>query len=183
MGRGAKRLPLDDDDDDVGLNITGYQMATFFFFIVALRPRKRDGLLGTGTEGEGDERVEARPRIPPKKDRRDVDRRQNNGSVKAVSLAIAQRLVHCAIALSTAVLGQSHKDNVSCTAVDEQLGQLEAKEVQPAQPSSTSLLMITSGLTWRSRFHLPPLRSLDLLISPGTLMATCSTFLFINANQ
>ena len=34
-------------------------------------------------------------------------------------LAIAQRLVHCAIAVSTAVLGQSHKDNVRCTAVDK----------------------------------------------------------------
>ena len=110
LGRGAKRLPVDDDDDDddVGLNILGCQMAIFFFFIVALRPRKRDGLLGTGTEWEGDERVKAQTQIPPKKDRRDVDRRQNNGSVKAVSLAIAQRLVHCAIAVSTAVLGQSH---------------------------------------------------------------------------
>ena len=37
-------------------------------------------------------------------------------------LAIAQRLMHCAIAVSTAVLEQSHKDNVRCTAVDEQLG-------------------------------------------------------------
>ena len=66
-----------------------------------------------------------------------MDRRQ---------LAIAQRLVHCAIAVSTAVLGQSHKDNVRCTAVEEQL---EAKEVQLSQPSSTStsLLMISSGLT------------------------------------
>ena len=55
-------------------------------------------------------------------------------------LAIAQRLVHFAIAVSTAVLGQSHKpDNVCCTAVEEQL---EAKEVQLSQPSSTSLLMI-----------------------------------------
>ena len=56
-------------------------------------------------------------------------------------LAIAQRLVHCAIAVSTAVLGQSHKDNVRCTAVEEQF---EAKEVQLSlclsQPSSTSLL-------------------------------------------
>ena len=60
-------------------------------------------------------------------------------------LAIAQRLVHCAIAVSTAVLGQSHKENVRCTAVDEQLGQLEAKEVQLAQPSSTSLLIVSSG--------------------------------------
>ena len=67
--------------------------------------------------------------------------------LRRCSLAIAQRLVHCAIAVSTAVLGQRHKDNVRCTAVDEQLGQLEAKEVQLSQPSSTSLLMISSGLT------------------------------------
>ena len=59
-------------------------------------------------------------------------------------LAIAQRLAHCAIAVSTAMLGQSHKDNGHCTAVEEQL---EAKEVQLSQPSSTSLLMISSGRT------------------------------------
>ena len=41
-------------------------------------------------------------------------------------LATAQRLVHCAVAVSTALLGQSHKDNVCCTAVEEQL---DAKEV------------------------------------------------------
>ena len=73
-----------------------------------------------------------------------MDRRQNNGSIKAVSLAIAQRLMHCAIAVSTAVLGQSHKDNVRCTAVEEQP---EAKEVQLSQSSSVSLLMASSGLT------------------------------------
>ena len=44
--------------------------------------------------------------------------------------AIAQRLVHCAIAVSTAVPGLSHKDNVRCTAVDQHLGQLKAKAVQ-----------------------------------------------------
>ena len=64
-------------------------------------------------------------------------------------LAMAQRLVHCAAAVSTAVLGQSHKDNVRCTAVEEQP---EAKEVQLSQPSSTSLLKISSGLTWGSNF-------------------------------
>ena len=37
----------------------------------ALRPQKRDGLLGTETGGEEDERVKARPRKPPEKDRRD----------------------------------------------------------------------------------------------------------------
>ena len=59
-------------------------------------------------------------------------------------LAIAQRLVHRATAVSTAVLGRCHKDNVRCTAVDEQP---EAKEVQLSQRSSTSLLTISSGLT------------------------------------
>ena len=42
----------------------------------------------------------------PKKTGETVDRRQNNGSVKECPLAIAQRLVHCAIAVSTAVLGR-----------------------------------------------------------------------------
>ena len=71
--------------------------------------------------------------------------------LRRCALAIAQRLVHCVIAVSTAVLG-SHKDNVRCTAVEEQP---EAKEVQLSQPSSTSLLMISSGL--RVQLHLPPL--------------------------
>ena len=77
--------------------------------------------------------------LQTKKTGETVDRRQNDKS-----LAIAQRLVHCAIAVSIAMLGQSHKDNVRCTAVEEQL---EAKQVQLSQPSSTSLLMISSGLT------------------------------------
>ena len=60
-------------------------------------------------------------------------------------LAIAQRLVHCAIAVSTAVLGQSQGQcPLRGTTVEEKP---EAKEVQLSQPSSTSLLMISSGLT------------------------------------
>ena len=55
-------------------------------------------------------------------------------ALRRCPLAIAQRLVHCATAVSTAVLGQSH--NVRCTAVAEQLGQLEAKEVQLARSFS-----------------------------------------------
>ena len=74
-------------------------------------------------------------------------RQPTSEDIKHHFIIIAQRLVHCSIAVSTPVLGQSHKDNVRCTAVDEQLGQPEAKEVQLAQPSSTSLFMISSGLT------------------------------------
>ena len=85
-------------------------------------------------------------------------------TLRRCPLAIAQRLVHRAIAVSTAVLGQSHKDNVRCTAVE---GQIEAKEVQLSQPSSTSLLMISSGL--RVQLHLPPL---DLDWNPVGLLGT-----------
>ena len=80
----------------------------------------------------------------PKKTGETVDRRQNNGSVKAVSPR------HCPATSAprnccfSCRAGQSHKDNVRCTAVEEQP---EAKEVQISQPSSTSLLMISSGLT------------------------------------
>ena len=89
--------------------------------------------------------MKARPRIPPENDRRDRGPPPQQWQCQGgVPLAIAQRLVHCAVAVSTAVLGQSHKDNVRCTAVEEQL---EAKEVQLSQLSSTSLLMISSGLT------------------------------------
>ena len=72
-------------------------------------------------------------------------------ALRRCPLAIAQRLVHCAIAVSTAVQ-DSHEDNVRCTAVEEQP---EAKEVQLSQPSSTSLLIISSGL--RVQLHLPAL--------------------------
>ena len=54
--------------------------------------------------------------------------------------------------------GQSHKDSVRCTAVEQQP---EAKEVQLSQPSSTSLLMNSSGL--RVQLLLPPL---DLAWNP-----------------
>ena len=96
--------------------------------------------MGGGGGGGDDERVKARPRIPPEK-----DRRQNNGSVKAVSLR------HCRAATSAPRNccfncrgGQSHKDNVRCTAVEEQPA---VKEVQLPKPISTSLRMISSGLT------------------------------------
>ena len=68
--------------------------------------------------GEGGKRVKARPRAPTRKTEEAVDRRQNDGSVKAVSPR------HCA---ATSVLrnccfgccaGQGHKDNVRCTAVE-----------------------------------------------------------------
>ena len=90
-------------------------VSTFYFTSTEARWLIRDG-----DRGEEDDRVKARPRKPPEKDRRD----------RGPPPEQWKRLVHCAIAVSTAVLGQSHKDNVRCTAVDQQLGQLAAKAVQ-----------------------------------------------------
>ena len=75
-------------------------------------------------------------------------------------LAIAQRLVHCATAVSTAVFGQSHKDNVRCTAKRK-------KSNFRAQLHLPTLDLFWNNL--RVQLRLPPLRSLDLLITPGTL--------------
>ena len=110
---------------------------------IALRPQKRGCLLGTG-RGRGGGRGQKSEGSTADTARKRPERLWTAARTMEVlwrcPLAIAQRLVHCAIA----VLGQSHKDNVRCTAVEEQL---EAKEVQLSQPSSTSLLMISSGLT------------------------------------
>ena len=101
----------------------------------------RDGdRVGRGRQSEGSIAETAR-----KRPERPWTAARTMEVLRRCPLAIAQRLVHCAIAVSTAVLGLSHKDDVCCAAVDEQLGQLEAKGVQLAQPSSTSLLMTSSG--------------------------------------
>ena len=48
-----------------------------------------------------------------------MDRARTMEVLRRCPLAIVQRLVHCAIAVSTAVLWQSHKDNVRYTAFEE----------------------------------------------------------------
>ena len=64
-----------------------------YIFHAALRPRRRDGLLGTGTEWEGDDRVKARLRKPPEKDRRDRGPPPEQWKcLRQCPLAIAQRL-------------------------------------------------------------------------------------------
>ena len=85
----------------------------------------------------GNKILKARCGYRPKKTGETVDRCQNNGIVKAVSprhCPVTSALRNCCFNCRA---GQSHKDNVRCTAVEEQL---QAKEVQLSQPSSTSLL-------------------------------------------
>ena len=108
-------------------------------------PQTQRGCVCGGGGGGGGSEGSTAAGHRPKKTGETVDRRQNNGSVKAVSPR------HCAATSAaprnccfTCRAGQSHKDNVHCTAAEEQP---EAKEVQLSQPSSTSLLMISSGLT------------------------------------
>ena len=77
LGRTAQDVHLDSH------TAPNYEKAILGFH-VALRPRRRDDLLGTGTEWEGD-RVIGSTAETARKRPETVDRRQNNGSVKAVS--------------------------------------------------------------------------------------------------
>ena len=83
-------------------------------------------------------------------------------------LAIAQRLVHCAIAVSTAVLDRVTKTMSVALLLTNNLDNSKQK----TSNFSAQLHLPTHDLFWaklRVQLHLPPLRSLDLLISPGTL--------------
>ena len=129
------------------------------WFSVALRPQRR--------VGRESERLDRGNR--PKKTGETVDRRQNNGSVKTVSprhCPATCALRNCSF---NCCAGQNHYDNVRCTAVDGQLGQRSKRR----PTCSAQLHLPTHDLFWanvRVQLHLPPLRSLDLLISPGTLI-------------
>ena len=80
------------------------------WFSVALRPQRRVGLLGTGTKWEGGERVKGSPaETARKRPERQWTAARTMEVLRRCPLAIAQRLVHCAIALSTAVLDRVTK--------------------------------------------------------------------------
>ena len=69
--------------------------------------------------------MKSRPRAPTRKTEEAVDHRQNNGSVKAVSPRhrVASSVLVCCNCCFKFCAGESHKDNVRCTAVEEQLKQ------------------------------------------------------------
>ena len=125
----------------------------------------RDGdRVGRGRQSE---RLDRENR--PKKTGETVDRRQNNGSVKAVSPR------HCP---ATCALRNC---SFNCYA-GQSLRQCPLHRCwrttwttrSKRRPTcSAQLHLPTHDLFWakvRVQLHLPPLRSLDLLISPGTLM-------------
>ena len=139
------------------------------WFSVALRPQRRVGLLGTGTEWEGGERVKgSTAETARKRPERPWTAARTMEVLRRCPLAIAQRLVHCAIAVPTAVLDRVTKTMSVAPLLMNNLD--NSKQKRPT--CSAQLHLPTHDLFWaklRVQLHLPPLRSLDLLISPGTL--------------
>ena len=92
------------------LPVCVYKLSVFFLH-VAVRPQKRRCLLGMGvgaggggggrkSEGSTTDTARKRPERP-------WTAARTTEVLRRCPLAIAQRLVHCAVAVSTAVLGQS----------------------------------------------------------------------------
>ena len=69
---------------------------------VALRPQKRDGLLGTGTVGRGQKSEGSTADTAQKSPERPWTAPRTVEVLRRCPFAIAQRLVHYAIAVSTA---------------------------------------------------------------------------------
>ena len=122
---------------------------------VAFRPPKQDGLLGTGTLGEEGERVKVRPQIPPKKRlERPWTAARTMEVLRRCPLAIAQRLVHCAIiAVSTAVLDRVTRTMSVALLLRNNPKRKKSNFRSPAPLPCSSLL----GYNLRVQLHLPPL--------------------------
>ena len=84
-------------------------------------------------EGGGDERVKVRPCAPTRKTEEAVDRRQNNGSVKAVFPRHCHT-VYYAIAVSTAVLGRVTRTMSVAPLLSNNLKQKRSTFHSPASP-------------------------------------------------
>ena len=153
--------------------LLNYDSRPLFFFHVALRPRRRDGILGTGTEyeWEGDdtesegstaETARKRPERPW------TAARTMELVLRRCPLAIAQRLVHCAFAVSTAVLAWTVTKTMSVALL--LMNNLDNSKRKRGSICSAQFHLPTHDLFWanlRVQLHLPPLRSLDLAWNPA----------------
>ena len=107
-----------------------------------------------------------------------MDRRQNNGSVKAVSPR------HCP---ATSAL-RNCCFNCRAWAVTRTMSVallLRNNSKQRSPTFAAQLRLLTHDLFWASlkvQLHLPPLRSLDRLISPGTLLTLHSYSVLTNTD-
>ena len=79
------------------------------FFHVASRPRRRDGLLGTGTVGRGRQSEGSTAETARKRPERPWTAARTMEVLRRCPLAIAQRLVHCATAVQLPCLGRVTK--------------------------------------------------------------------------
>ena len=70
---------------------------------VALRPRRREGLLGTGTSGKGRQKSDTSKQAPTRKTEAAVDRHPKNRILGQCPSGIAQRPPHHAIAVPNAM--------------------------------------------------------------------------------
>ena len=116
-----------------------YSALHFLFFHVALRPRRRDGLLGAGrgqsgkrrqSEGSTAETARKRPERP-------WTAARTMEVLRRCPLAIAQRLVHCAIAVLTALLDRVTKTMSVAQLLTNNLDSLKQKMsnlLSPAPP-------------------------------------------------
>ena len=123
----------------------------------ASRPRRRGGLLGTETNGKGGQKSETSQQAPTRKTKAAVDRRQNNKMLRQRPSGIAQQLPYHAIAVPTAVQSRVTKT----MSVAPPLGNSGSERSPALKPSSTSLLLISSGLSWGSSTSSLLLISLD----------------------
>ena len=148
-------------------------------------PRKRGGLLGTwdrggrGQRGKGTKEWRLDLGYRPKETGETVDRRQNNGSVKAVSprhCPATCALRNCSFNCCVWAESQRQCPLLCCWRTTW----ITRSERSPT--FSAQLHLSTNDLFWANskvQLHLPPLRSLDLLISPGTLCHFCQIFALI----
>ena len=162
-------------------HVTSLHNLPYCFTSIEARLPIMDGeRVGRGRESEGSTAGTAR-----KRPERPWTAARTMEVLRRCPLAIEQRLVHCVTAACfNCRAGQSHKDNVRCTAVEEQP---EAKEVQLSQSSSTSLHahdlfwatlrvqlhLPAHHLFWanlRVQLHLPPL---DLAWNPVSYVSSC----------
>ena len=127
------------------------------------------GRLGRESEGSAAETVQKRPERP-------WTAARTMEVLRRCPLAIAQRLMHCAIAVSTAVLDRVTKTMSVALLLTNNLDNSKPEKMKRHPTCSARQLHLpTQDLIWanvRVQLHFPPLRSLDLLISPGTLRYT-----------
>ena len=120
--------------------------------------------MGRGRQSEGStaETVRKRPERP-------WTAARTMEVLRRCPLAIAQRLVHCAIALSTAVLDRVTKTMSVAPLLMNNLDNSKQKRSNLLSPAPPPF-----------QLHLPPLRSLDLMISPGTLCGDSFVLFLLN---